>query len=100
VETIDSAYRTLLSACAIVLSLMLCVSVIRAILGPRFTDRIVAINVICTKTIIMIAVLSYLLSDNTLLDVAIVYAMIGFLVVVVLSKCYISHHHQNKESTE
>ena len=94
-ETIDSAYRMLLWASTIFLSLTLCACLVRAILGPRFTDRIVAINVICTKTIIMIAILSCLFKNSDLLDIAIVYAMIAFLVVVVLSKCYIMPHHAN-----
>ena len=94
-EIIGTAYRTLLMGSAIVLSLLLCACLVRAILGPRFTDRIVSINIICTKTIIMIAVLSCLLGDENLLDIAIVYAMIAFLMVVVLSKCYITSHHAN-----
>ena len=94
-EAIDAAYRTLLIASAIFFSLLLCAILIRAILGPRFTDRIVAINLVCTKTIIIIAILSYIFSDSGLLDIAIVYAMIAFLVVVVLSKCYIMPHHTN-----
>ena len=94
-ENIDAAYRTFLWISAIFLSLLLCASFVRAILGPRFTDRVVAINLICTKTIIMIAILSYLLTDNNLLDIAIVYAMIAFLVVVILSKYYIMPHHAN-----
>ena len=88
-ETIDAAYRTLLWISVIFLSLLLCGCLVRAIRGPRFTDRIVAINIICTKTIIIIAILSYLFSDSRLLDIATIYAMIAFLVVVVLSKCYI-----------
>ena len=92
-ETIDKAYHALLWGSLIFLSLLLFSCFIRAILGPRFTDRVVAINVICTKTIIIIAVLSSLLSNSSLLDIAIVYAMIAFLVVVVLSKCYIMPHH-------
>ena len=77
----------------------LCVSVcacfLRAILGPNITDRIVAINVICTKVVIIISILACLLGENSLLDIAIVYAMISFLAVVVLSKCYILPHHTN-----
>jgi multicomponent Na+:H+ antiporter subunit F len=91
-ETIDTAYSTLLWASVIFLSLLLCICLVRAIQGPHFTDRVVAINLIGTKTIIIIAVLSHLLSDNGLLDIAIIYAMISFLVVVVLSKCYIVPH--------
>ena len=94
-ETIDAAYRSLLWAGVIFLSLLLCACLIRAIIGPRFTDRVVSINIICTQIIIMIAILSYLLTDGGMLDIAIVYAMIAFLVVVVLSKCYIMPHHTN-----
>ena len=94
-ETIKTAYHVLLWISAIFLSLLLCACLVRAILGPRFTDRIVSINIICTKTIIMIAVLACLYEDSNLLDIAIVYAMIAFLVVVVLSKCYIMPIHAN-----
>ena len=94
-ETIDKAYSVLLWMSAAILSLLICACLVRAILGPRFTDRIIAINVICTQTIIMIVVLSRLFGNSNLLDVAIVYAMIGFLAIVVLSKCYIMPHHTN-----
>jgi multicomponent Na+:H+ antiporter subunit F len=94
-ETIEAAYTVLLSASAVFLSLLLCACLVRAMLGPRFTDRVVSINVICTKTIIMIGILSCVFNNSSLLDIAIVYAMIAFLAVVVLSKCYIMPHHAN-----
>ena len=94
-ETIDKAYSVLLWISAGLLAVLVCVCLVRAILGPRFTDRIVSINVICTQTIIMIAILSCLFRNSNLLDIATVYAMIGFLAVVVLSKCYIAPHHTN-----
>ena len=94
-ESIDKAYSVLLWISAALLSVFVFACLVRAILGPRFTDRIVGINVICTQTIIMIAILSCLFRDSNLLDVAIVYSMVGFLAVVVLSKCYIMPHHTN-----
>ena len=97
---LDDAYQILLWVCVIFLSLFLCACLVRVILGPRFTDRIVAINIICTKTIIIIALLSYLFSYSELLDIAIVYSMIAFLVVVVLSKCYVVPHHAKPSDTE
>ena len=92
-EVIDNAYRIILWISVTFLSVSLCACLVRAILGPRFTDRVISINIICTKTIIIIALLSSLLRDSALLDIAIVYAMIAFLAVVVLSKCYIMPHH-------
>ena len=94
-EAIDSAYSVLLWISTVLLSLFIGACLLRAILGPRFTDRVVAINVIITQTIIIIAILSCLFQYNNFLDIAIVYAMIGFLAVVVLSKCYIMPHHAN-----
>ena len=94
-ETVNNAYRILLWIGTIFLSLSICACIVRGILGPRFTDRIISVNIICTKVIILIAVLSYLLEESSLLDIAIVYAMISFLAVVVLSKCYVSPHRPN-----
>ncbi|MCL1993956.1 MAG: monovalent cation/H+ antiporter complex subunit F [Spirochaetes bacterium] len=87
-DAIDTAYNTLLWICVFALSVMLFGFLIRAILGPRFTDRIIAINIICAKAIIIIVLLSHLLSDSSLIDIAIIYSMVSFLAVVVLSKCF------------
>ena len=87
-EIINTAYRVLMWVSAAFFALMICVCFIRTIIGPRFTDRIVSINVICTKAVILIAILAYLLGEKSLVDVAIVYAMINFLAMVVLYKCY------------
>ena len=94
-EAIDSAYSILLWSSAVLLSVFISACLLRAILGPRFTDRVVAINVIITQMIIMIAIFSCLFRERNFLDIAIVYAMIGFLAVVILSKCYIMPHHAN-----
>ena len=94
-EAIDNAYSALLWISAAILSMFVCACLVRAILGPRFTDRIVSINAIYTQTVIIIAIFSYLLQEVSLLDVATVYAMISFLAVVVLSKLYIMPHHAN-----
>lgn len=94
-ELLDKAYDILLWIAAVFLAVNMCVCLIRAIIGPRFTDRVVSVNIICTKTIILIAVLSFLLGDSAVVDIAIVYAMISFLAVVVLSKCYLLPHHIN-----
>ena len=87
-EAIYNSFRVLLWIGAVMIALMVCACFIRAILGPRSTDRIISINVICTKIIILIAILAYILGEESLVDVAIVFAMINFLAVVVLYKCY------------
>jgi len=91
-EQIEHAYQMLLWGSVIFIGILTCICFWRAYLGPRFTDRVIAINIINTKLIIMIAVLSWLRRESSLLDISIVYAMVGFLAVVVLSKCYLPLH--------
>lgn len=63
---------------------------LRAIRGPRVADRIMGINLIGTMTILAIAVLASYLNQGWLLDVSIIYGMISFLAVVVLSHIHIT----------
>lgn len=58
----------------------------RAIKGPSAADRLIAINVIGTKVIILILIVSFLLNETYFVDVAIVYALISFLSSILISK--------------
>ena len=80
----------LLGFAMIVMAAAILLSLIRAMIGPRFTDRIVAVNMISTQAILMICILSFMIGEQYLVDVAIVYAMISFLAVVVLVNIYLS----------
>ncbi|MBR4343835.1 MAG: sodium:proton antiporter [Lachnospiraceae bacterium] len=62
---------------------------IRAVIGPTITDRLMAVNMIGTQVIIIIAELTVLLDEVWLADIGMVYALISFLGVVVLTKIYI-----------
>ena len=73
-----------LSAGAVVLALLILATLVRAVLGPRFTDRIVAVNVISTLVIAELMLLSVWLREDFLVDIALVFALLSFLAVVVL----------------
>lgn len=87
-----------------VLCVMMCVvfvCLIRAILGPRVTDRVLALNMIGTLVVMMICILSYLLEEAFLIDVAILYALLNMLVVVVLTRVAEQRHRElNAEERE
>lgn len=53
-------------------------------------DRIVAINVIGTKTVVLISFVSYIFKERFFLDVALVYALISFLATTYLSRIIIT----------
>ncbi|MTI95595.1 MAG: cation:proton antiporter [Firmicutes bacterium] len=68
------------------LMLLIFVALARAVVGPTAIDRILAINIIGTKTVAIIAVISYVFGEVFFLDVAIVYALISFLMTVSVAK--------------
>ena len=83
------AYNLLFTLALAVLGVLLFLCLLRAILGPRIADRVVGINMIGTIVIMMIAILALMLGEGYLVDIAIIYAMLSFLAVVVLAKIYI-----------
>lgn len=83
------AYNLLFTIVLAVLGVLLFLCLLRAILGPRIADRVVGINMIGTIVIMMIAILALMLGEGYLVDIAIIYAMLSFLAVVVLAKIYI-----------
>ncbi len=60
----------------------------RACLGPTLYDRILAVNMFGTKTVLMIAVLGFLMGRPEFLDIALVYALINFIGTVAVLKYF------------
>lgn len=58
----------------------------RALLGPTVYDRILAINLFGTKTVLFIAVLGFLRGRPEWLDIALVYALINFIGTIAVLK--------------
>lgn len=82
---------------AIVLAALMLATLVRAILGPRFTDRIIAVNVINTLVVAEIVLLSVWMKEDFLADVALVYALLSFLSVVVVSRLVLTRRHKQME---
>lgn len=85
---LDMIYENMYIAVLVILAVMLFVCLIRAVRGPRVADRIVAVNMMGTMVMVMIAVLSLLLREGFLVDICLIYAMVSFLAVVVISMVY------------
>lgn len=97
---VECAMNYLLIGSILVLSILICLCLMRAIKGPKITDRIVAVNMIGTLTIIIICILAVYLKESYLVDVGLVYAMISFLAVVVLCKVYTGVYLEKKKKEE
>ena len=72
------------AAAIIAILVTLSLALARALMGPTVFDRIAAINMFGTKTVLLIAVFSFLTGRLDLLDMALVYAMINFISVVAV----------------
>lgn len=57
-------------------------ALIRAFLGPTLQDRILAVNLFGTKTVLFIAITAFFTGSTALLDIAMVYALINFVSVI------------------
>ncbi len=69
---------------------------VRTILGPHFSDRIVAINSISTVVMLFISFLAVMQGENYIVDIALIYAVLGFISVVILCKAYLRSHKKEK----
>ena len=85
---VSAAFEILAIIVMICIAVLIVACLVRSALGPRVTDRIVAVNSIGTMTIVIIAILSVLMDEAYLLDVCLIYAMISFVAVIVLTKIY------------
>ncbi len=70
--------------------------ILRAISGPKFSDRILAINSIQTIIILIICILSVFQGENYIVDIALIYAMLGFVTVVIVCKAYLRSHRKER----
>jgi multicomponent Na+:H+ antiporter subunit F len=75
---------------AAILSIMvtMALAVIRALLGKTVYDRILAVNVFGTKTVLLIAALAFLTGRTDILDIALAYALINFIGTVAVLKFF------------
>ena len=92
----DSIRQILLWGSAAFLSAALFLCLFRAALGPRLTDRVIAVNIVGTKVIVLIAILALILEEPYLADICLIYAVISFLSVVVLSRSILNNGEETK----
>lgn len=85
----------LLICCLLVAGILFCM--IRVVKGPRISDRVVATNVIGTLVMLIICLLSYVLDSAFLVDVALLYALLNMLIVVILCRLATVRHQEHLE---
>lgn len=69
---------------AILFTLVL--ALIRAVLGPTTYDRILAVNMAGTKTVLLIAVIGFLTGRPDFIDLALIYVFLNFITTIAILK--------------
>ena len=94
---LGQAYEILFLSALVFLAVMVVLCLIRAIIGPRIADRVVAVNMMGTMVMVIIAILALLLKEGYLVDICLIYAMISFLAVIILTKVYMGVYMEWKQ---
>jgi len=74
------------AAAALGILVVMALALLRACLGPSVYDRILAVNMFGTKTVLLIAVYGFLTGRPDFLDIALAYALINFIGVIAVLK--------------
>ena len=73
-----------LAAYAILFAMFL--AMYRAVAGPSIYDRVLSVNVIGTKTVVLLALIGYIYERPHFMDTAVVYALINFFATIAILK--------------
>lgn len=71
---------------AVLVMLMIFMSLFRAIAGPTAPDRVAAISIIGTKTLVIITLIARVYGQVYYLDIAMVYALMSFITTIGVAK--------------
>ena len=93
---IFSAYVVASIAILVTMSLAL----IRAMLGPTVFDRVLALNMFGTKTVLLICVAGFVTGRTDFLDLALLYSLMNFVGMVALLRFSQFGHFGEHESEE
>ncbi len=74
----------LAAGCVVILGISLVL--FRAIRGPTSYDRVLAMNVIGTKAVLLVALIGFITGRPEFLDIALLYAVINFVATIAILK--------------
>ncbi len=89
--TFSTPMQTLLIGLLIILAALAIFALVYGIVSHRFTDKIVATNMMGSLGLNIIVIFAIYLGQDYILDIAIVLALLSFLAVVVLCRVVTDH---------
>ena len=93
---IETAYNILFYGAIIAIAVLIIISLIRTITGKLTADKIIGLNMTSTLTVLAMIILTALLGEDYIADIAIVYVMLSFISILILAKIYINLYNIRK----
>lgn len=78
----------MIGAAAIAFVVAIALMLIRALSGPTLYDRVLAVNSLGTKIILLLGVIGFLTGRPDFLDISILYALINFVATIAILKFF------------
>ncbi|MEL7031681.1 MAG: monovalent cation/H+ antiporter complex subunit F [Pseudomonadota bacterium] len=78
----------MIGAAALALVVAIALMLIRALSGPTLYDRVLAVNSLGTKIILLLGVIGFLTGRPDFLDISILYALINFVATIAILKFF------------
>ena len=76
------------AAALVAIFVTMALALTRAALGPTVFDRILALNMFGTKTVLLIAVIGFMTKRPDFLDLGLVYALMNFIGVIAVARFF------------
>ena len=86
----------ILVSIAILVTMVL--AVIRALMGPTVYDRVLAVNVFGTKTVLLLSVIAFLNGRPDFLDLALAYALINMVGILAVLEFFQNRSQRNAKA--
>ena len=99
-KLIAQCYHYLFWGALVFLGLGLLAVMVYIIRARLTSDRIIGINLVGTIVVMVIVVLTFLLGEDYLADIALIYVVLSFIAVMMLCRIYINLYQRNQRKKE
>jgi len=80
------AMLTIFLATALLIVVTIILALYRATIGPEVYNRVAAVNVIGTKTIVLLVIIGYIFERPLFFDISLLYALLNFIGTLAFAK--------------
>ena len=87
-------------AASLAIFLTMALALARALVGPSVYDRVLAVNMFGTKTVLLLSVVAFLYGRPDFLDLALAYALINFIGVLAVLHFFENRHGSDSRNAE